>query len=124
MQVKVKLSIAKKANVYFMGPGPFRLLKRIKEHRSINKAAKSMNLSYVKALSILNRLEKSLGEQMLIRKRGGNERGGTDLTPYAERFMEQYKCFEENVIKFAEDEFQLFLEKLDQVEKTDEDGHA
>jgi molybdate transport system regulatory protein len=124
MRLKVKISIAKKANVYFMGPGPFCLLKKIKEHRSINKAAKSMNLSYVKALSMLNRLEKNLGEQMLIRKRGGNERGGTDLTPYAEKFIANYRRLEENVIKSAEDEFQLFLEKLDQVEKTDEDGHA
>ena len=81
-----------------------------------------MNLSYVKALSILNRLEKNLGEQMLIRKRGGNDRGGTDLTPYAERFIEHYRRLEENVVKFAEDEFQLFLEKFDQFEKTDEDG--
>lgn len=119
MKLKLKISIAKEANVYFMGPGPFRLLKKIKEHRSINKAAKSMNLSYVKALSILNRLEENLGEQMLIRKRGGNERGGTDLTPYAERFMEHYGNFKENINKFAENEFQLFLEQLDQAEKSD-----
>jgi molybdate transport system regulatory protein len=123
MKLKLKISIAKEVDVSFMGPGPFRLLKKIKDHRSINKAAKSMNLSYVKALSILNRLEKNLGEQMLIRKRGGNERGGTDLTPYAERFMEKYGILEKNISKFAEDEFQLFLEQLDQVEKSDEDRH-
>ncbi len=116
MRVKVKISIAKEAGVYFMGPGPFRLLERINEHKSINKAAKSMNLSYVKALGILNRLEENLGEQMLIRRRGGNERGGTELTLYAERFMKYYRHLEENINRFSEDEFQLFLKKLEVTE--------
>ena len=74
-----------------------------------------MNLSYVKALNILNRLEENLGEQMLIRKRGGNERGGTDLTPYAEKFIEHYSCLEENVIRFAKNEFQLFIKNIEEM---------
>ena len=75
MKVKVKIYIEKESGIKIMGPGPLSLLKKIKKYKSINMATKSMNLSYVKALNILNRLEKSIGRKMLIRERGGNKRG-------------------------------------------------
>ena len=91
-----------------MGPGPLRLLEKIDEYKSINKAAKSMSLSYVKALHILNRIENCLGEKMLIRKRGGNDRGGAFLTPFAERYVSSFKGLDEKINTFARVEFQRF----------------
>ena len=64
MKVKVKISIHMDSGIPFMGPGPLQLLEKIKEHKSINKAANSMNLSYVKALNMLNRLEKGLNRDL------------------------------------------------------------
>lgn len=78
-----------------------------------------MNLSYVKALSILNRLERGVDRKMLIRERGGNERGGTQLTRYAEKFMESFIRLEEKINRFAQDEFQQF-EKEIEMEKENE----
>ncbi len=100
-----------------MGPGPLRLLEKIKEYKSINQAAKSMSLSYVKALNMLNRLERNLEHKMLIRKRGGNERGGTELTPYAEKYIDQYKRLENKISRFAEDELQSFLKEIEKVDE-------
>ena len=113
MKLKLKISLAKEANVFFMGPGPFRLLKQIKEHKSISKAAKSMNLSYVKALKMLNRLEECLDKRMLVRTRGGNKRGGAKLTPYAEKYIDHYVELQENIASFATKELQKFEEKLE-----------
>ncbi len=96
----------------FMGSGPLRLLEKIKVLKSINKASKEMNLSYVKALKMLNRLEKNLGCQLLVRKRGGNDRGGTVLTPFAERYIEFYRELQKNVRNRADEEMQMFLEKI------------
>lgn len=96
-----------------MGPGPVRLLEKIDEYKSINKAAKSMSLSYVKALNILNRIEKCLGEKMLIRKRGGNDRGGASLTPFAEKYISSFKGLEKKIDSFAQTEFQDFLRGAD-----------
>ena len=95
-----------------MGPGPLHLLEKIKEHKSINQAAKSLRLSYVKALNILNRLEKNLDHPILIRKRGGNDRGGAALTPFAEQYIDQYRKLEYEINKFAEGEFRHFLEAV------------
>ena len=118
MFIRLKVSIFKESGLPIMGPGPFHLLEQIKKHKSINQAAKSMNLSYVKALSMLNRLEKCLDHKILIRRRGGNNRGGAALTPFAEQYIDQYRRLENKINRFAEEEFRLFLNA---VERSDED---
>jgi len=112
MKIITKTYITEDTGIPFIGPGPIRLLERIDEYRSINKAARSMSLSYVKALTILNRLERCLGEKMLIRKRGGNERGGTSLTPFAEKYIRSFKRLEKQINNFAEGEFQAFQKEF------------
>jgi len=113
MKINIKTHITDDPGIPFMGPGPVRLLEKIDELKSINKAAKSMSLSYVKALNILNRLEKCLGEKMLIRKRGGNEHGGASLTHYAERYIRSFKGLEEKINGYAQTEFQGFQREID-----------
>ena len=104
-----------------MGPGVLSVLQRIKEHQSIHGAAAQMGLSYVKALNMLNRLEGDLGKKILIRRRGGNERGGSELTPFGEKFIAEYDRLEKRVRKHVEKEFRIFRER---VEKADPDRGA
>ena len=75
MDVRIKVSISKKPDIPIMGPGPLHLLKKIKKLKFINQAAKSIRLSYVKALDMMNRLEQNLERKILIRKRGGTTGG-------------------------------------------------
>ncbi len=112
MNIRLKISFIGDNGMPFMGPGPLRLLERIRECKSIQQAAKSMNLSYVKALKILNHLEKALDQKMLFRKRGGNDRGGAQLTKYAEFYMESYKRLEKRVNDYAQEEFHHLLDEL------------
>jgi molybdate transport system regulatory protein len=113
MKITTKTYITDDHTIPFMGPGPVRLLESIDRCMSINKAAKSMSLSYVKALTILNRLEKSLGEKVLIRKRGGNERGGASLTPFAKRYIRSFKGLEEKINSYAQTEFREFQREVE-----------
>ncbi|SPD74000.1 putative transcriptional regulator, ModE family [uncultured Desulfobacterium sp.] len=113
MRIKVKVSIINNSGVPVMGPGPLDLLAKVKEHSSISQAAKGMNLSYVKALNMLNRLEKSLGHKLFLRRRGGNDRGGTELTPFAEYYLDHYSNLEKRVTEFANAEFQSFLKEIE-----------
>ncbi len=110
MGIRVKINIVNENYLPFMGPGPLRLLERIGEFKSINKAARDMNLSYVKALSMLNRLEENAGQKLLIRKRGGNTRGGTELTPFAWEYIEKFKELETKIKEFAEKEYKEIFE--------------
>jgi len=105
MNVKVRLIITDDGGESFMGIGLLRLLRGVEKHKSIQQAAKNMELSYPKALKILNRLERKLGRPLLIRKRGGQARGGAVLTPFAERFISEYERFHNRVEDFAEKEF-------------------
>jgi molybdate transport system regulatory protein len=112
MKLRLKISITDKEGEGYMGIGLVWLLLRIKKFKSINRAARDMNLSYAKALKILNRLEENLGRKILIRKRGGRERGGAELTPFAERFIEEYDRFQADIKKYSEKRFSEFKKKF------------
>jgi len=105
MNIKVRVSITDKLHEPFMGIGLVWLIRRIKRFGSIRRAAEDMGMSYVKALRILNRLEKKLGKKILVRRIGGATRGGAALTPFAEQFVERYERYHERVSDFARREF-------------------
>ena len=113
MKLKVKISLADEKSEGFMGIGLVWLLRRIKKFKSINRAARDMDMSYVKALRILKRLEDNLGRKMLVRTKGGKDRGGTELTPFAERFIEEYDRFQEDVKSYSEKKFSAFRRKFE-----------
>ena len=113
MEVRTKISIVNENGEAFMGPGLLKLLRQIEEHKSINKAAKEMRLSYVKALNMLNRLESVLGDSILIRTRGGKNRGGTELTPLGKRYIAEYDRLEKKIRRLADREFVTFTKRLE-----------
>jgi molybdate transport system regulatory protein len=113
MEVQLKIALSKNKGVPFMGPGPVILLEKIRQYKSIHKAAKSMNLSYVKALNMMNRLEKGLDRKILLRTRGGNDGGGTQLTQYAESYINLYKTLVNNISEYAQEELVRLMEETD-----------
>ena len=112
MEIRTKVSIVNEDGEPFMGPGLLRLLRGIERHKSINKASKEMQLSYVKALNMLNRLEKHVGESVLIRTRGGKNRGGTELTPFGKRYIREYDALEKQLRIKADEEFGRFNQRI------------
>lgn len=71
----------------------FRILCAVEKTGSLNQAAKEVCLTYCVALKIMKRNEQELGFALLERKKGGSEGGGSQLTPEAKKFMEQYRSF-------------------------------
>ncbi len=112
MKLKVKISIANEENESFMGIGLVWLLRGIKKFKSIKQASQDMNMSYAKALKILKRLEGNLGRKILIRKRGGKDQGGAQLTPFAERFIVKYDLFQQDIKNYSEKKFLDFRQKF------------
>ena len=111
MKLHVKLALANAADEEFCGSGLLQLLAGIAAHGSIQRAARDMDLSYVKALKILNRLERELGETLLVRHKGGAARGHTELTPFARRFMKDFALLRARVRRAAEVGFAGFERK-------------
>jgi len=113
MKVHVKLALANGQDEEFCGAGVLQLLEGIGEHGSIHRAAQEMGLSYVKALKILNRVEKELGQTLLERHKGGAERGRTELTPFARRFMRDFTRLRGRVRRAADAAFAGFRGKYE-----------
>ena len=97
MKVQVRIALADESGTEFCGPGLLELLDGVQRLGSIQQAAREMKLSYVKALKVLNRLEKALGEPLLIRHKGGAERGHSSLTPFARLFMRDFAALRKEV---------------------------
>ena len=102
MKIQVRLSICNERNKPFMGIGIVWLLQRVEKFRSLNLAAKDMEMSYAKAHRIVRQLEQELGKEILTSKHGGSDRGGSDLTPYAKKFIKRYEDFASEAKKQTE----------------------
>lgn len=65
----------------YLGEGRISLLTEIDKHGSISKAAKAMKMSYKKAWELINSMNKQSNELLVLRKTGGKNGGGSELSP-------------------------------------------
>ncbi|MCK5672627.1 MAG: LysR family transcriptional regulator [Spirochaetales bacterium] len=107
MDVKIKIYFTDN-DKQFMGIGVYWLLLGIQNYGSIRRAAEDMHLSYVKALGMLNTLEKTLNKKILNRKRGGDSREGATLTSEGKKLVSMYQDYQQKIKSFAEIEFEKF----------------
>ena len=116
MELSTKLYILDDEGSKFMGAGVLWLLEGIKESGSLLAASERMGLSYSKARGMLEHLERSTGHSMIERRKGGSDRKGAVLTPYAEEYILLYRKFQEDAKSDAESRFRDFLKCLDTLE--------
>jgi molybdate transport system regulatory protein len=83
-----------------VGKGGAQILNAIERFGSISAAAKALHMSYRFVWLYLQRMEKRLGETMIITRRGGTRHGklkgggGARLTPLARRLLTNYNAME------------------------------
>ncbi len=92
-QAKAKLWLVNDRDEPIMGEGRADLLKAIRDEGSLNRASKKVKISYKHAWMLLNEIEQSLGEPVIIKKRGGKEQG-TFLTEKAINLLEEYNTYQ------------------------------
>ena len=117
MKIHLKLTILNEQGLPFMGRGPVQLLQGIERLGSINQAAKEMDLSYVKALNIIKKMETCIGGKILETKIGGKTHGGSKLTPMAKKFTDMFTAYETEVTNFAREKFTVINERIENLEK-------
>jgi molybdate transport system regulatory protein len=117
MKIHLKLSVLNDQGLPFMGRGPVQLLQGIERLGSINQAAKEMDLSYVKALKMIKRMEACLGGKIVKTEIGGKEHGGAKLTPLANKFIGLFTAYEAEVANFAHERFILIKAPLESLEQ-------
>jgi molybdate transport system regulatory protein len=77
-----------------LGPGKARLLRLVKDTGSISEAARRMEMSYMRAWTLIRTMNSCFREPVITTKRGGEERGGAELTQMGERLLGLYELLE------------------------------
>lgn len=108
MDLRIKISLLNENGKPFMGIGVVWLLEAVDRTGSIRRAAAGMDLSYVKALKMVRRLEAGLGKEIVLPVRGGSGGGGTRLTDFGRKFVRDYDRFQRRVKHLAGEEFRRF----------------
>lgn len=90
-----------------VGPGLYRLLTEVEKTGSLNQAAREMNMSYRTAWGKIKKIEERVGVEVIEKKVGGKDGGGSELTPKGYQLMEIYSQLKvrlETILKdFKED---------------------
>lgn len=113
MRLKVRIYLEDNKKNSFMGVGVLWLLQGIEKTGSIRQAASDMNMSYTKAHQILKNLEETIGQTVLERHRGGNNRSGAELSPFGKKFLQKYIFFNDHIEEYASAEFINFLKDME-----------
>ncbi len=94
-------------NSGYVGIGRIELLQRIDELGSMNKAAKSMGMSYKRAWKLIQSLNEMYDEPLVVKEVGGKFGGGSVLTARGKKLILDFKR--------VEYELQSFLERMSSV---------
>ena len=84
------------------GPGKADLLEFIAATGSIGDAAKRMGMSYMRAWSLVKAMNGYFKLPVVTAARGGNQRGGAELTPTGRRVLAAYRRLEKISLKSAQ----------------------
>ncbi len=77
-----------------LGPGKVELLKHIQSSGSILKAAKAMDMSYMRAWKLLKTMESCFKRPLVTKSRGGTGGGNAQLTTAGEKALALYEKME------------------------------
>lgn len=73
-----------------LGRGKMKLLEAVREEGSISAAARSMGMAYRHAWVLLDELNRSFAEPVVVSTMGGARGGGAQLTPWGEELVARY----------------------------------
>ena len=77
-----------------LGPGKVDLLETIDNCGSISQAARELGLSYRRAWTLVNTMNKSFKSSLVEGSTGGKKGGGANLTPLGKRIARSYRAME------------------------------
>lgn len=102
-KIKSRIWIESENNV-LLGEGRVQLLKAIDKTGSLSKAAKSLKLSYKKAWTLLDAVNKSAKQPVTINSIGGKGGGGAQLTEYGKSLINAFDEINRNCWRFLDEE--------------------
>ena len=105
-KIKSRIWIESGNNV-LMGEGRVTLLKAIKNEGSLSKAAKSIGMSYKKAWTMVDAVNRTAKENVVVKTVGGPNGGGTVITPYGDRLMAAFDAINKNCWAYLDKQLKI-----------------
>ena len=103
----IKLKVYNEDLVF--GPGLITLLEYLRQTGSMKEACAAMGMSYSKGWKIMNRAEKELGYELLLRRHGGSMGGKCELTEKGDSLVTRYRNMEKMVNQKTQQAFEEYF---------------
>lgn len=94
------------------GDGKYQLLLAIREHGSLQEAAKILGRGYRKAWGDIRKSEEALGRKLVKRARGGRAGGSSELTEFGIKMLDAWKKYRVSVRDGIDKAYERYLREL------------
>lgn len=84
-----------------LGPGKIALLEQIDRCGSLSQAARALGLSYRRAWLLLDDVNRSFAEAVVVTATGGRRGGGAWVAPFGLELIRRYRALEQRVERQA-----------------------
>jgi len=102
LKVKVRIDFDE---VHAVGPGKIALLERMCDTGSLSQAARELDISYRRAWQLLDSLNTSFNEPVIVTSVGGKGGGGSEITDLGRELIRAYRAFEQEMTQQAQHYF-------------------
>jgi molybdate transport system regulatory protein len=104
MSLKVKVRIDFD-DAHAVGPGKIALLERMRDCGSLSQAARELDISYRRAWQLLDSLNTSFNEPVIVTSIGGKGGGGSEITKLGLALIDAYRALEKEMTLRAQQFF-------------------
>jgi len=98
IEVECHISI-RKNGICFLSPVKTELLHEIMQNGSLSGAAKKLKISYQHVWTMIDEMNRSAPEPLVIKQRGGANGGGAEISGYGVKILRDYTLIEAEVKK-------------------------
>ena len=95
-----------------MGPGRAKLLEQIEQSGSISAAARELGMSYPRAWQLVEAINNSFAQQIVLTAIGGPKGGGTQVTPFGHEMLVRYRQMEDKASESIAGDIESFSSLL------------
>ena len=95
-----------------LGPGKVNLLEEINRSGSISKAARELGLSYRRAWTLVNTMNKSFKSFLVEGSAGGKKGGGANLTSLGKKMAKTYRTMESKAVLAMKTDWKVIQNSL------------
>lgn len=110
--LRPRIRIVDDEGTIVLGPGKADLLDAIARTGSIRAAASELDMSYMRAWTLVKTMNAAFRSPLVEKERGGAAQGGAQLTASGKKVLQLYRKMEQNAARAAEPMWKKMKEQL------------